>query len=83
MRNKGLGPLKHIVGTRLLSIGRSQTVRFFVAKIEKEDLAFMSELLAAGKVKSVIDRRYELSQAPEALDYLGTTHARGKIVLTV
>jgi NADPH:quinone reductase-like Zn-dependent oxidoreductase len=83
MRNKGLGPLRHIVGTRVLSIGRSQTAKFFVAKIERDDLAFMGELLAAGKVRSVIDRRYELSQAVEALDYLGTTHARGKIVLTV
>ena len=83
MKNKGLGPLRHIIGTRVLSIGRSQTVKFFLAKIEKEDLAFMGELLAAGKVRSVIDRRYELSQAAEALRYLGTTHARGKIVLTM
>jgi NADPH:quinone reductase-like Zn-dependent oxidoreductase len=83
MSTKGLGPLKHIVGTRLASIGRSQTVKLFVAKIEKEDLAFMSELLAAGTVRSVVDRSYELSQAPDALRYLGTTHARGKVVLTM
>ena len=83
MSNKGLGPLKHIAATRVASIGRSQTVTFFVAKIEKDDLAFMGELLAAGKVRSVIDRRYELSQVDEALRYLGTTHARGKVVITV
>jgi NADPH:quinone reductase-like Zn-dependent oxidoreductase len=83
MSNKGLGPLKHIIGTRLKSIGRSQTATMFVAKIEKEDLAFMSELLAAGTVRSVIDRSYELSQVPDALRYLGTTHARGKVVITV
>jgi NADPH:quinone reductase-like Zn-dependent oxidoreductase len=83
MSNKGLGPLKHIIGTRLISIGRSQTVKLFVAKIEKEDLAFMGELLAAGKVMSVIDRRYELSQVGDALRYLGTTHARGKVVITM
>jgi NADPH:quinone reductase-like Zn-dependent oxidoreductase len=83
MSNKGLGPLKHIIGTRLASIGRSQKVTNFVAKIEKEDLAFMSELLEAGKVKPVIDRRYDLSQVPDALRYLGTTHARGKVVITV
>jgi NADPH:quinone reductase-like Zn-dependent oxidoreductase len=64
-------------------MGRSQTVTFFVAKIEKDDLAFMAELLAAGKVRSVIDRRYELGQVGEALRYLGTTHARGKVVITV
>jgi NADPH:quinone reductase-like Zn-dependent oxidoreductase len=83
MSHKGLGPLKHIIGTRLLSIGRSQKVTFFVAKIEKDDLAFMGELLETGKVKPVIDRRYELSQVPDALRYLGTTHARGKIVITM
>jgi NADPH:quinone reductase-like Zn-dependent oxidoreductase len=83
MSNRGLGPLKHIIGTRLTSLGRSQRVINFVAKITKEDLAFMSELLADGQVRSVIDRRYELSQVPDALRYLGEGHARGKIVITV
>jgi NADPH:quinone reductase-like Zn-dependent oxidoreductase len=83
MTNKGLGPLKHIARTRVTAIGRSQAVKFFVAKIEKDDLAFMGGLLAEGKVRSIIDRRYELSQVPEALDYLGTRHARGKVVITV
>jgi NADPH:quinone reductase-like Zn-dependent oxidoreductase len=83
MSNKGLGPLKHLIGTRVTSIGRSQKVINFVAKIEKDDLAFMSELLEAGKVRSVIDRRYELSQVSDALRYLGERHARGKVVLTV
>jgi NADPH:quinone reductase-like Zn-dependent oxidoreductase len=83
MSTKGLGPLKHIIGTRLTSIGRSQKVVNFVAKIEKEDLEFMRGLLEAGTVKTVIDRRYELSQVPDALRYLGTTHARGKVVIAV
>ncbi len=83
MSHKGLGPLKHIIGTRVAAVGRSQKLKFFVAKIEKDDLAFMAELLADGKVRSVIDRRYQLSQVADALDYLGTTHARGKIVLTM
>jgi NADPH:quinone reductase-like Zn-dependent oxidoreductase len=43
----------------------------------------MHELLEAGTVKSVIDRRYELHEVPEALRYLGTTHARGKVVIVV
>ncbi len=83
MSARGLGPLKHLIGSRLTSLGRSQSVVNFVAKITKEDLAFMSEQLAEGKVKSVIDRRYELSQVPDALRYLGEGHARGKIVVTV
>jgi NADPH:quinone reductase-like Zn-dependent oxidoreductase len=83
MSTRGLGPLKHIIGTRLTSLGRSQKVINFVAKITKEDLEFLRQLLEAGTVKSVIDRRYELSQVPDALRYLGTTHARGKVVITV
>jgi NADPH:quinone reductase-like Zn-dependent oxidoreductase len=83
MKYRGFGPLPHMAGTILKSKGRSQRVKFFIAKIEKADLAVLGELLEAGQVKSVIDRRYELSQAPEALAYLGEGHARGKIVMTV
>jgi NADPH:quinone reductase-like Zn-dependent oxidoreductase len=83
MSNRGLGPLKHIIGMRLTSLGRSQKVINFVAKITKEDLGLLQELLAAGTVKSAIDRRFQLSDVPEALRYLGTTHARAKVVITV
>ena len=83
MTYRGLGPLPHLLRTLLASRGRSQTVTFFVAKITKDDLAFLRGLIEAGKVKPVIDRRYELSQAPDALRYLGEGHARGKVVLTV
>jgi NADPH:quinone reductase-like Zn-dependent oxidoreductase len=80
---RGLGPLPHIGGTLLKSKGRSQTVRFFVAKINTDDLAFLAELLEAGKIKSVIERTYPLPEAPEALAYLGTGHAKAKLVITV
>jgi NADPH:quinone reductase-like Zn-dependent oxidoreductase len=83
MSNRGLGPLSHIIGTRLASLGRSQTVTFLVAKIETADLAFLGGLLEAGTIKPVIDRRYELSQVPDALRYLGEGHARGKVVITM
>jgi NADPH:quinone reductase-like Zn-dependent oxidoreductase len=83
MSSKGLGPLPHIVGTRLLSLGRSQKVVNFVAKIRSEDLEALAELLESGKVRSVIDRRYELSEAAGALGYLGEGHAQGKIVITL
>jgi NADPH:quinone reductase-like Zn-dependent oxidoreductase len=83
MTYRGLGPLPHIAGTIIKSRGRSQTVKFFVADVTTEDLVFLGELLEAGKVKAVIDRRYELSEASEALAYLGQGHARGKVVITV
>ena len=82
MTYRGLGPLPHLGGTMLKSRGRSQTVKFFVAKINTADLVVMKELIEAGKVRSVIDRAYPLSEAVEALSYLGEGHARGKIVIT-
>jgi NADPH:quinone reductase-like Zn-dependent oxidoreductase len=83
MAAKAIGPLKHLVGTRLKAFGRSQKIVNFVAKINEDDLQFMGEQLAAGTVKAVIDRTYDLSQAKEALAYLGTTHARAKVVITL
>ena len=83
MKYRGLGPLPHMAGTMVKSRGRSQKVVFFVAKINTEDLGVLKELLEAGKVRSVIDREYPLSEAPEALSYLGEGHARGKVVITV
>ena len=83
MTYRGHGPLPHFIGTFLKSRGRSQKVTLFVAKITKEDLGVLRELLEAGTVKSVIDRKYELSQASEALAYLGEGHARAKVVITV
>jgi NADPH:quinone reductase-like Zn-dependent oxidoreductase len=53
------------------------------AKRSQKDLAFLKELVEAGKVVPVIDRRFPLSEAPDALRYLGKGHARGKVVIFV
>ena len=55
----------------------------FTARANQKDLVMLKELLEAGKVVPVIDRRYSLSEAAEALRYLGAGHARGKVVITV
>jgi NADPH:quinone reductase-like Zn-dependent oxidoreductase len=83
MTYRGLGPLPHFIGTVLKSRGQSQTATFFVAKVTGEDLAALGDLLAADEVKPVIDRTYELSDAAEALAYLGVRHARAKVVITM
>jgi NADPH:quinone reductase-like Zn-dependent oxidoreductase len=68
---------------RLLSlIGRKKMCNF-MAKINKEDLVLLKDLLEAGKVVPVIDRRYPLSQVAEAIRYLEEGHARGKVVITM
>jgi NADPH:quinone reductase-like Zn-dependent oxidoreductase len=55
----------------------------FLARINQKDLASIKELLASGKVRPVIDRRYPLRQTADALRYLGEGHAQGKIVIVM
>jgi len=50
---------------------------------DKMDLVLLKDLLETGKVTPVIDRRYALSELPDALRYLAKGHARGKVVITV
>jgi len=68
---------------RLISKTGSKKMLTESCSLTREDLAFMSGLLGAGKVVPAIDRRYPLSQVPEALRYLGEGHAKGKVVITV
>ncbi len=66
-----------------ISMTGSKKMGSLSMRINQEDLVFMKELLEAGKVKPVIDRRYKLSEVAEALRYLEEGHARGKVVITV
>lgn len=69
-----LGPLISVAGKKM---------GFMFARMNPKDLAFSMELLEAGKVVPVIDRRYPLSEVAEALRYLEKGHARGKVIVTV
>src|SRR6202035_3918267 len=71
-----------LLGPLLSRIG-SKKICFFIAKINQKDLVFLGDLIEAGKVVPVIDRRYPLSDAAEALRYLAEGHAQGKVVITV
>ena len=67
----------------LLSPFTSQKFGMILADLNRDDLATLAGLMEAGKVTPVIDRTYKLSEAAEALRYLETGHARGKVVVTV
>ena len=70
-----LGPFISMTGSKKLTnlYGRQS----------QQDLVFLKELIEAGKVKSVIDRRYPLSEVAKALRYYGEGHSQGKVVITV
>ena len=83
--NKGrwIGPLGRTIRMLLQSPAVSQRMVSFLAHQNRDDLAVLRELLDAGKVTPVIDRAYRLNQVAEAVRYLETGHARGKVVITV
>jgi NADPH:quinone reductase-like Zn-dependent oxidoreductase len=73
------GQIRQLVLSRFVS----QTFVSFMAKLNKEDLVTLRELMQTGKVMPVIDRRYPLNEVPEAIRYLEEGHARGKVVINL
>ena len=81
------GPMAQMFQAMLLgpwlSRNGSQKMGNLLARPNQKDLVFMKELLEGGKVVPVIDRRYTLSEVPEAIRYVEEGHAQGKVVITV
>ena len=73
---------KSILVGWLMSFG-SKKMRSLAAKSNQKDLEFIVKLVEDGKIKPVIDRRYSLDKAADAMRYLGEGHARGKVVINV
>jgi NADPH:quinone reductase-like Zn-dependent oxidoreductase len=78
-----LGPLGHIVRVRLAATLRGPRAVFFVAKPNADDLGVLRELIEAGQVEPVIERRYDFARIGEALREFGDGHARAKTVVMV
>jgi NADPH:quinone reductase-like Zn-dependent oxidoreductase len=72
-----LGPLLTLLGDRYVGL------MFWWKPFEAADVATITGLIAAGKVRPVIDRRYPLAEVVEALRYVDDGHARGKVLVTV
>jgi NADPH:quinone reductase-like Zn-dependent oxidoreductase len=60
-----------------------QQMRNFLVSMKAENLLALSELMESGKVTPVIDRTYPLSEAAEAIRYVGSGRARGKVAISV
>ena len=71
-----LGPLILLAGSRKMGF-------LWWKPFRKKDVVVLTELIEAGKVRPVIDRRYPLREVPDALRYLEEGHVQGKIVITL
>ena len=78
-----IGPLGRVVKARARSLVSRQTLRPFTSVQKHQDLRTLTGWLEAGELTPVIDRTYGLSEAAEALRYVGAGHTRGKVVVTV
>jgi NADPH:quinone reductase-like Zn-dependent oxidoreductase len=78
-----LGPLAGMLKAVALSPFVSQRLLPFMARLNRDDLVALQELVGAGRVVPVIDRTYPLGEVPQAIRHLEGGHARGKIVITM
>jgi NADPH:quinone reductase-like Zn-dependent oxidoreductase len=81
--NRWLGPLPRLASLRLLSMAGGPRLANYTTRLNPVDLSFLAELMDAGALTPVVDRRYAMDDAVDALLHLGTGHARGKVVITV
>ncbi len=81
--HRWLGPLGRIAVMWVSAPLVSQTMAMFIARLSPDDLALLAGLMEAGAVTSVIDRRFPLEQAADAVRYVESGRARGKVIVTV
>ena len=72
-----------ILGPRRSKVGGKQVGLMPTMKPNQKDLTFLNGLLESGKVEPVIDRCFPLTETAEAIRYLETGHAQGKVVIAV
>jgi NADPH:quinone reductase-like Zn-dependent oxidoreductase len=83
-KGKLAGPIARIVGVVILKrLARRQRLMPFLAHTTRADLLELAAMIDAGKVRVVVDRTYDLAQAPAAIRYVEDGHVRGKAVVVV
>jgi len=77
-----LGPAVDFIHANIYDPFVSQHFGGILSALNSEDLATLAGMMADGKIRSVIDRTYKISELPEAIRYLETGRTRGKVVVT-
>lgn len=80
---KWLGPLAGPIKAMFLSPFVKQEFGMMLAELNPADLEVLAAMMAEGKVTPVIDRSYALAEVPDAIRYLETSRARGKVVISI
>lgn len=78
-----IAPLVPLVKAMMLSLFVDQEIGAMLATMDGDDLDYLAGLMADGRVTSRIDTHYPLSETAEALRYLETHRARGKVIIAV
>jgi NADPH:quinone reductase-like Zn-dependent oxidoreductase len=76
----GFTSMRRLLG---VSLRGGKDIAQVQAHVSSEDLELLSELIAAGKLRPRIDRRYGFADVPAAIAYLEQGHARAKVVVTM
>ncbi|MDQ3690872.1 MAG: NAD(P)-dependent alcohol dehydrogenase [Chloroflexota bacterium] len=77
------GPIVRVLGAVISSRFGQQQVRPFLAPVSRENLLVLKELIESGKVRPVIDRTYPFDEIPEAVRYVESGRAQGKVVVSL
>lgn len=78
-----IGPMGRLIQASLMSPFISQKMGMMMAKVSQNDLKVLADLMQAGRVTPVIDRTYPLNEIREAMRYLETGRARGKVIIAI
>ena len=81
--NRLIGPLGRLARFMVVRQFSKQRQSFFVCKPNRPNLAFLRELIEAGKVRPVVDRVYPFAELADALETMGEGHVQGKLVVRI
>jgi NADPH:quinone reductase-like Zn-dependent oxidoreductase len=76
-----VGPLLRPLAAMILAPFVEQNFAIFLARVGRDDLAILADMMASGEVKPIIDRRFTLAEVPDAIRYSESGRARGKIII--